>query len=436
LSFDLEDKLNTLINVLDDKLDFDAKETLETQKIKWQKELQETNTKYDYANWLDWAAANAKGISFSTHPIKLTHSSISGASNIYDSVYSKDDKYITTSSLSDKPIDIGSSNNALAPIGKLLELKFNDIELASKLSQNDVLVFEQFAKNEQQLKKWQDGFSESFKNSNPSSHSLAKQIYFPTQADYHLISPLVSSSMTHILFNKVREINFDTEAIEIRKAKHANLYHVKTDISYPNIAIRMVTASQHGNASPLNGKRSGQSHLFSSIPPQWQSQIKPPIKGKSLFKNSEGFVHRYFKENYEQNPIKELKDLLVAIKLNKLSLNLERKRLIQNHINAIVDSLFDYVTQIQNLTEQSGWSQSSELKQSHQFWLDPYRQDDEFQKQRQEINWQNDICQDFSFWLNKQLKHKQLTLGKPQADYWAKIFRPQLREFEAITESK
>jgi len=115
---------------------------------------------------------------------------------------------------------------------------------------------------------------------------------------------------------------------------------------------------------------------------------------------------------------------------------MERKQLIQNHINVIVDSLFDYVTQIHNLTEQAGWSQYSELRQSHQFWLDPYRQDDKFQKQRQETNWKNEICQDFSFWLNKQLKHKQLTLGKHQADYWGKLFKPQLREFEAITEAK
>ena len=78
-----------------------------------------------------------------------------------------------------------------------------------------------------------------------------------------------------------------------------------------------------------------------------------------------------------------------------------------------------------------GWSKNSALKEAHQLWLDPYREDEEFQKKRNKKEWYYEIENDFSMWLNKQLEHKKMIPGNQLQRLWKDIFAPR---FHAITE--
>jgi len=134
-------------------------------------------------------------------------------------------------------------------------------------------------------------------------------------------------------------------------------------------------------------------------------------------------------------PITELKNLLLAIKANKLSVNLQRKQLIRDHIADIADVVFDYAAQIQRLKQHIGWSQTSQLPTHQQYWLDPLRPDEDFQTAKATLDWSSDIVIDFSKWINRQIKHKQLTLGSAHEKQWQKLFTPLLREFNALAEA-
>jgi CRISPR-associated protein Csy1 len=177
----------------------------------------------------------------------------------------------------------------------------------------------------------------------------------------------------------------------------------------------------------LNGKRSGQLILFPAIPPQWQTQIKPPIHLKTIFNKQ---LAAQAKE-----PLTELKNLLLAIKANQLSVNLQRKQLICDHITDIADVVFDYAAQIQKLKQHTGWSQESQLPAHQQYWLDPLRQNEEFQTAKATLDWSSDVVVDFSKWINRHIKHKQLTLGTVHEKQWEKLFTPLLREFNALAEA-
>ena len=121
LTYDLDQAITKVKQGLDDEFI----QVIEQQQELWLQSLNDINEKYDYANWLDWASSNANNVSFATHIAKLTHSGISGASNVY---FDKaDDKtYLSTASLKNKEIEISQTNNALAPIGKLLQLQNNN----------------------------------------------------------------------------------------------------------------------------------------------------------------------------------------------------------------------------------------------------------------------------------------------------------------------
>ena len=84
----------------------------------------------------------------------------------------------------------------------------------------------------------------------------------------------------------------------------------------------------------------------------------------------------------------------------------KKKRKIDGWTNQIIEEVMIYATAIQNLP--AGWSKTENirLKLPHQYFLDPYRDDEPFQKARQNADWQNTICADFAKWLNGRLMGK------------------------------
>jgi CRISPR-associated protein Csy1 len=123
------------------------------------------------------------------------------------------------------------------------------------------------------------------------------------------------------------------------------------------------------------------------------------------------------------------------MKANTLSVNLQRKQLIRGYVTDIANVVFDYVTQIQGLKQHIGWSQNAQMPVHQQYWLDPLRPDEEFQTAKATLDWSFDLVVDFSRWINRQIKHKQLTLGMEHEKQWQKLFTPLLREFNALTEA-
>jgi CRISPR-associated protein Csy1 len=387
---------------------------------KWIKKSKEIEVKYRPDIWLDWASINAKNISFSTHVAKLTHSSIKGATNIYFDKIDKKALFFSTSSLFEKATDVSQTDSKLSPIGKFLQLKHNNMRMIDKLKKEDMSDLKSFSISDKQLTLWKENFYDAFKSTRSSSHFLAKQMYFPIDKGYHMISPLVSSSLEQVIYDKIQYSKYK-ESKKNREQKKNDKYHKDINIWYSNLAVLKVTGSNHTNASPLNGKRGGIRYLFPSTPPEWKSLLTPPLNYTSLFRRE--YESRVWKQ------IKELQEYLLKIKDNKP--NMYIKDNVRRNINLIIDTLFNYVAEIQNLNELRGWSQEEgRLKESHRLWLDPYCEDELFQTKRAKNEWQDEVCRDFGLWLNKKLEHKEMLFVKINSDRWAKILKGRLKEFE------
>ncbi len=379
--------------------------------------------KFERKTWINEAALKAGEVSVGmTHIAKLTHSS-ARASNIDATAFDKNasKNFVVTVNCSREIIkDFAYSSAAYAQIAEFLQL------IGKEICTNPTAL-KPYAQDDDQIKEWQEQFSLAFNEKSKSSHILVKQVYFPLfpENGYHLLTPLISSSLAQVIDDRIWEAR--RKDTPVNKAREEKTFSSEMTRSFHKTAVLKVTQTNHQNVSNLNGKRSGQFILFPAIPPQWQTQTKPPIHLKTIFNKQLAAQAR--------EPLTELKNLLLAIKTHTLSVNLQRKQLIRNHITDIADMVFDYAAQIQGLKQHIGWSQESQLPAHQQYWLDPLRPDEDFQTMRATLDWSSDVVIDFSKWINRQIKHKQLTLGTAHEKQWQKLFTPLLREFNALPEA-
>jgi len=393
------------------------------------------DSKYDANSWITKASKDAASVTFATHVAKLTHSKIESPS-LYDSVATVKSNILTTSSLANKVVDGAVSGNQYAPVFQFLELALKGNKLAAEFSNNNSQVLKLFAQNDEELTLWNANFKKALSGEKLSSNSLAKQVYFPVKLGnmdnpytpnvYHLLCHMKSSSLAHAIYHNL----FDEQQKESKELRKKSRYSAIEAVSFIHSATISVTASNHSNASQLNAKRGGKLHLFSTQPPTWQSQLKPPLYKKSLF---DSFSHPSINVDIDY-----LRDYLLRFERIELSIkNPQRLKWIEKWVANIIDELLNYVATLQTLP--SGWSNTAhiQLKPEHQYLLDPYRPDADFQNARKASPWQHVVCIDFSRWLNRKLvgKDKKFT---PQAEHnrlWAMLLEQPLREYNQIIEA-
>ncbi|MDY0251385.1 MAG: type I-F CRISPR-associated protein Csy1 [Pseudomonas sp.] len=384
---------------------------------------QEILSKYTPETWITWAAENAKNVTFATHVTKLTHSVIDSPS-FFNAIDATKNGHLSTSILTNIVIDGAVKGMQYSPVYQFLELEFNNKKLASEFSNLGTSLLEGFAKNNEQMLAWNQGFAAATSEGKPRAHFLLKQMYFPINKDssefnYHLLCNVVSSSKAQALYEFSRRNSKDAF-----KIKNSSKYSNETYFNFPNKASISITASNHGNASQLNNKRGGRLGLFSCQPPVWHSQLKAPIYKTNFFYE--------LSRNYEvKENIQYLSDFLTRFESLQLSIkDPKRMRWVEEWIENLADEVLVYVKSIQALP--AGWSATEDikLKPEHQILLDCYRQDDDFLAMKNSGDWQTVIIQDFAAWLNNRLNkaNEKFTPQDAHTKHWIKIFKANFRE--------
>ncbi|AOR62325.1 type I-F CRISPR-associated protein Csy1 [Pectobacterium wasabiae] len=384
----------------------------------------EIERKYEVRNWLTDAASRAGQISLVTHALKFTHSDARGSS-IFSANTVADAKTLSTATLVQPAID-AVGNAAALDVAKLLQTEYEGDSLVAALQRGDHRALEALAESPEQLAQWLAGFQQVFTDRQPSSHKLSKQIYFPlANGEYHLLSPLYSSSLAQALYQRITAVRFGDEAKAIRRAQKVSQWHDQLSISYPNLAVQNMGGTKPQNISALNSSRSGRSYLLSSAPPQWNHIEKPPQQHESIFR-PRGEV-----DYHTRATLAQMQRFLLSVKDVENNRDIRQQRL--RYLDQLIDQLFFYVASVQNLPV--GWSAESELKRAQQLWLDPYRADTDtvFRREREAGDWQQAVAYDFGRWLNRRLKHENLIFGEVERREWstAALFKRRMREVES-----
>jgi len=399
----------------------EEKAGLEQQLLEQRRELEK---KYEVRTWLTDAAARAGQISLVTHAVKYFHGDARGSS-VYSTMKSDEAAYLTTATLPSPAVD-AVGNSAALDVAKLLQTEHEGDSLLASLKRGDFSALAALAENEMQAEQWVSGFMQALSDKTLSTHQLAKQLYFPVSGagEYHLLSPLYSSSLAHDLYQRISHARYSEASVAARKARREGHWHSEAVQYFPDLAVQNMGGTKPQNISYLNSARGGKNHLLRCAPPQWQQSLKPPVSHKTFLTAVSPKVTRV---------VSDLRRYLHTVYERDNTMEIRQQR--AEYVDELIGMIFSYAAEIQSLTDLQGWSQQEDcvLKAAHQLWLDPLRQrtDPDFKLRREGGEWISEIAEDFAHWLNTRLKQdEKLNVGAVEFREWSVLMRRRLREFD------
>ena len=331
-------------------------------------------------------------------------------------------------------------NAAALDVYKLLKLEVNGRSLLTALLAHDADALAALHTDPAQAEKLRDAFVSLTqpRAEGPSSHTLAKQLYWLTGTDacddahYTLLAPLYATSLAHAVHAQVQEDRFGEANKAARQARRERKVHDGVFHDYPGLAVQNMGGTKPQNISQLNSERRGMNYLLSSLPPKWKVNAQRfPTHADSVFtryfdsrplvRQTVKTLRRYLESN--PNPVKDTRD--------------HRKELV----DVLVDEMVNMAAELQHALP-PGWTlddpRFSALNEDEQTWLDALRaelpEEDDFANRWLAMEWPDAIGTRFGNWLNARLEGK-LSFSDIEFRAWKKElltdedgFSQQLRE--------
>ena len=381
---------------------------------------------YQFKTWVSDAARRVTQIQQVTHALKFIHPDAKGTNLFSDGNAEAGPLRIGTHTLPSKTPDV-VGNAAALDVNKFLRLEVGGQSLLALAIEKSLALQQALSENELEAKTWMAKFASIVDTPDtPSSHKNAKQLYWPVGDNtYHVLAPLYPTSLSHHIWQQIDDAYFSELAKEAHQARRNDKLHTHGYNRYPGIVVQSFGGTKPQNISQLNSERGGKSYLLSSIPPQWKPQPNLPLKKESIF--DEWFPNRH--------EIKRLTKLLCKFLCRMQDHNNFRIRDTRKaFVDQIIDELLAVAADLRN--QEKSWTEhaSCKLNESQQLWLNPYRcqHDEAFNNKYQLGHWKEEICKDFSRWLNVVIndKKKPLPLGDAEATEWHSNLNDALRLLE------
>lgn len=383
------------LNSNDDKKKAKAQQDIDSRTAQLNKE-RKLAPKTEINEWITDTAskniASGKRIIKVSHTSKFTHSSANNDGIVVKYGYKSEKPYLCSENMSSLTYDFAHNNGALVSVSRFLALSHNNQTILDLILHNDFSFLEGFYLNTEQLTSWQLGLSEIVEERSINTCDKLKSLYFPIDedyADYHLLSPLYASSLSQKIFDDRNKSKY---------TKRSDTYSATQNerTIFANMAYINFGGEHAKNVSMLNANRGGKGFVFSCQPPVWQQQDNAYQKQEKIFDN--GIIRFRTSET-----INFLTDFIIRFQTADVSFaNPKRKVWLEQWVNEILQVTTDYADEI-IFENQIGWtdSKTNQYKKTYKYWLDPYNPQDDFQTNRELIDWQFQVSTDFAKWLAK-----------------------------------
>ena len=390
--------------------------------------------------WLASAAKRVEQIQAVTHSLKPIHPDARGTNLYVEPRTLPPLAELGSHALGERFVGDVVGNAAALDVYKMLKLEVNGRSLLTALLAQDADALAALHTDPAQAQALRDAFVSLTqpRAEGPSSHTLAKQLYWLTGTDacddahYTLLAPLYATSLAHAVHAQVQEDRFGEANKAARQARRERKVHDGVFHDYPGLAVQNMGGTKPQNISQLNSERRGVNYLLSSLPPQWKvSEQRFPTHADSVFtryfdsrplvRQTVKTLRRYLESN--PNPVKDTRD--------------HRKELV----DVLVDEMVNMAAELQHALP-PGWTlddpRFSALNEDEQTWLDALRaelpEEDDFANRWLAMEWPDAIGTRFGNWLNARLEGK-LSFSDIEFRAWKKElltdedgFSQQLRE--------
>ena len=390
--------------------------------------------------WLTSAAKRVEQIQAVTHSLKPIHPDARGTNLYVEPRTLPPLAELGSHALGERFVGDVVGNAAALDVYKMLKLEVNGRSLLTALLAHDADALAALHADPAQAEKLRDAFVSLTqpRAEGPSSHTLAKQLYWLTGTDacddahYTLLAPLYATSLAHAVHAQVQEDRFGEANKAARQARRERKVHDGVFHDYPGLAVQNMGGTKPQNISQLNSERRGMNYLLSSLPPKWKVNAQRfPTHADSVFtryfdsrplvRQTVKTLRRYLESN--PNPVKDTRD--------------HRKELV----DMLVDEMVNMAAELQHALP-PGWTlddpRFSALNEDEQTWLDALRaelpEEDDFANRWLAMEWPDAIGTRFGNWLNARLEGK-LSFSDIEFRAWKKElltdedgFSQQLRE--------
>jgi CRISPR-associated protein Csy1 len=306
-------------------------------------------------NWLPDAAKRAGQLSLVSHPSKFTHPSAKTSSIIFENTSVANGFLCSTNVQSE--LDV-FGNAAALDVYKFLSLVLADGKtVLAHLEENTDTIQRQFNFSSVSFDELRDNFLaiKQDKSSKVRTSGQLKQVYFPVENDYHLLSVLTPSGLMFALKEKIQHIRFSEETKLAREAEKNNAFHENGFDELYDLTVIGFGGTKPQNISVLNSKYGGTAYLLPSIPPSFKIR-NFQIPTTDFFKNS--IYPNLYKDSFEA-----FHRLLIAKRNN---INIRDGR--DNIIEFVIDEIIERSWKLREL--EAGWSEKTNLPIYQKIWLD------------------------------------------------------------------
>ena len=357
------------------KANMSEEEKLEVKRI--------ANEAFDIETWLPSAAKRATQLSMVSHPGKFSHPSAK-TSSIIASCERKDDGFVRTGN-AESELDV-FGNAAALDVYKFLSLAMkNGKTILENLENKTPEIQEQFSLKTSSFDAIHTGLMAIKKEgvTNYQTSGKVKQVYFPVEDDYHLLSILTPSGLMFKLKERINTIRFSEQVKQARDAKRKNEINEQGFTEIYNLSVIGFGGTKPQNISILNSQNFGQSYLLECLPPILKKRTIILPK-KNFFTNTlnpwaykESFqtFHRLIYGDYNNVDIRRGRD---------------------NTIHFIVSQVIERMWAVRQ--SEQGWSEGgaySHLPAYQKHWLDNLHT-----KEREEDDdLLNTVTKDLSHWF-------------------------------------
>ena len=401
---------------------------------------QEVLAQHQPTAWLKDAARRVQQIQAVTHALKPIHPDARGTNLYVEPSTLPALAELGSHALGVRFVGDVVGNAAALDVYKLLKLEVHGRSLLTALLAHDADALAALHTDPQQAQALRDALVSLTqpRAESPSSHTLAKQLYWLTGSDacddahYTLLAPLYATSLAHAVHAQVQEDRFGEANKVARQARRERKMHDGVFHDYPGLAVQNMGGTKPQNISQLNSERRGMNYLLSSLPPKWKVNAQRfPTHADSVFtryfdsrplvRQTVKTLRRYLESN--PNPVKDTRD--------------HRKELV----DVLVDEMVNMAAELQHALP-PGWTlddpRFSALNEDEQTWLDALRaelpEEDDFANRWLAMEWPDAIGTRFGNWLNARLEGK-LSFSDIEFRAWKKElltdedgFSQQLRE--------
>lgn len=377
----------------------------------------EIESDYSILVWVANAAQRAAQLSLVSHPAKFSHPDARTSAILFTRNY-KADGFLRSGNTAAQLDVVG--NAAALDVYTFLALLLSDgREVLEHFETQSAELKQLLNVDEDTFQQWRKGFLQ-IKNSadHKRTHAAVKQVYFPTEQGYHLLSVLYPSGLMSENRERIRVMKFSDEAKLAREARSKKQHHAQGFSDLPNLLVQHFGGTKPQNISKLNSNNGGEAWLLPCFPPELDL-LRPHLPKRNFF--------------YELRLDEEAKALLKAFRnLLLAGLNIEaipREQFLEKR-NRLLEQLFAWLLAKAQLIQMqsAGWSnrEGFSLPQIQKIWLDAA-----YQSERDQATaWQHEIAEAMTKWLL--VWHKRFNKSNPEKSKLELTYSVEGDTFQAI----